>query len=1084
MNPVGNNENGWWFGKNGGRSNGARIDGIAEAFEKPTYPYVLKRVVIETAVLEVDAPVEMTCKVYRLTDGIPAYDPDIYVTLPEEPGELIAIGRASVTPETNIANDGFIFFTLYDDDDVPFTPTIDDAILIVLDGYNDPEMENLKDFSAMISSDDHSDEGYGELAYIKYGLPDEYGNFTGEYVWAGLNNFFSNGEMMTGMSIFITIDLPYNGDIPDNPLYDFEVNGIYYSITQSNEVCVTCRDTRYNSYKGDVVIPEEVTYEGVSYSVTSIGENAFRSCYSLTSLTIPVSVTSIGDNAFRSCNLKSVCITSNCDWQAGALPSSVKTLYIGSGVTSVAGLNVNPTTIYNYSTTPSICDELTFTGYSGTLHVPAASVVAYFIADYWFNFADIIGDAVEPLNLTMSQDSIELPLDGQKKLNAIINPADATPGTVSWWSSNNAIATVENGQVRAIAVGECDIVATCVGKQAVCHVTVTEIQPTSLTLSQTNATMEVGEQISLSATVFPEDATNVNVSWLSTDSGVASVNQGIVSAIAPGECDIIARCGSVSDTCHVTVVEKTIYITLDKHEVSVLPNHIVTLTPTITPEPTDLKVTNTNPSVAAVRLVNNKVQVVGIKDGETTVVVGSVDGKAVPDTCLVTVYTEVGDVNADGYVNISDVTALINYLLSGDATAVNVGKADTNKDGKINIGDVTTLINYLLSGNWPWGDIEITFIAGIDIGNGSSNAQPFSIEKDGIRIDVSKGLETDTYYGFYMNQTVTVTSSIGDISNIEFESIGGGFGADGFTVVDGDYGYEGKIGTWIVSASNVVFTATYHQVRATKITVTIGLAAPNISPAPGIYNGPINVSLTCPDVNAKIYYTTDGSTPTTSSTLYTGSFTVSSNATVKAVSAKDIKISDVAVSAYEFDFGPLVTVESISEFLAVDDGTIVMFVNPVSVLAYGGRYLYVKDDTGYTQMYGNIGQFYQNGDIIPAGFWGTKTTYYNEPELISLNNFQPAVGNSSIDPEVIEVNQVGHDMYAHYVLLKHVLINESGKLLIDDNGNSCMYYNGFGLSLPNDLSKFYDVSGVVVSFGRTDTRYEIRPTAIVESVNQ
>ena len=131
------------------------------------------------------------------------------------------------------------------------------------------------------------------------------------------------------------------------------------------------------------MIPEEVVYEGVSYSVISIGENAFRSCYSLSSLTIPVSVTSIADNAFRSCNLKSVCITGNGDWQAGALPSTVQTLYIGSGVTSVAGLNVNPTTIYNYSTTPSICDELTFTGYSGTLHVPAASVVAYFIADYW-----------------------------------------------------------------------------------------------------------------------------------------------------------------------------------------------------------------------------------------------------------------------------------------------------------------------------------------------------------------------------------------------------------------------------------------------------------------------------------------------------------------------------------------------------------------------------------------------------------------------------------------------------------------------------------------------------------------------------
>ena len=61
---------------------------------------------------------------------------------------------------------------------------------------------------------------------------------------------------------------------------------------------------------------------------------------------------------------------------------------------------------------------------------------------------------------------------------------------------------------------------------------------------------------------------------------------------------------------------------------------------------------------------------------------------------------EVGDVNGDGNVNISDVTALINYLLSGNAAGVNLGGADVNRDGNVNISDVTALINYLLSGTW------------------------------------------------------------------------------------------------------------------------------------------------------------------------------------------------------------------------------------------------------------------------------------------------------------------------------------------------------------------------------------------------
>ena len=59
-----------------------------------------------------------------------------------------------------------------------------------------------------------------------------------------------------------------------------------------------------------------------------------------------------------------------------------------------------------------------------------------------------------------------------------------------------------------------------------------------------------------------------------------------------------------------------------------------------------------------------------------------------------------GDVNGDGSVNISDVTTLIDYLLSGNASGINVTAADCNQDGSVNISDVTCLIDYLLGGNW------------------------------------------------------------------------------------------------------------------------------------------------------------------------------------------------------------------------------------------------------------------------------------------------------------------------------------------------------------------------------------------------
>ena len=77
---------------------------------------------------------------------------------------------------------------------------------------------------------------------------------------------------------------------------------LYYNyINDGKELEVTCRNNQYNSYGGNVAIPEEVTYMNRTRKVTSIGNLSFYDCGSLTSMTIPNSVTSIGDFAFYYC---------------------------------------------------------------------------------------------------------------------------------------------------------------------------------------------------------------------------------------------------------------------------------------------------------------------------------------------------------------------------------------------------------------------------------------------------------------------------------------------------------------------------------------------------------------------------------------------------------------------------------------------------------------------------------------------------------------------------------------------------------------------------------------------------------------
>ena len=89
--------------------------------------------------------------------------------------------------------------------------------------------------------------------------------------------------------------------------YDFEAQGLYFNIfdPEANSVEVTCKEnTTYydgDKYKGDIVIPETVDYQGNTYVVEKIGEWAFAYSVGMTSISIPKSIKGIGEDAFDYC---------------------------------------------------------------------------------------------------------------------------------------------------------------------------------------------------------------------------------------------------------------------------------------------------------------------------------------------------------------------------------------------------------------------------------------------------------------------------------------------------------------------------------------------------------------------------------------------------------------------------------------------------------------------------------------------------------------------------------------------------------------------------------------------------------------
>ena len=157
--------------------------------------------------------------------------------------------------------------------------------------------------------------------------------------------------------------------------------------------------------------------------------------------------------------------------------------------------------------------------------------------------------------VTLSQSSLILDEGATAQLIATVLPTDATDKTVTWSSSNPSVATVSDGLVTAQQEGTTLITASAGGQSAQCTVTVQKgvVAVTEVTLSQTSLTLDEGESATLTATVLPADATDKTVTWISSNSSVATVSGGVVTAVGEGTATITASAGGKTAQCTVTV---------------------------------------------------------------------------------------------------------------------------------------------------------------------------------------------------------------------------------------------------------------------------------------------------------------------------------------------------------------------------------------------------------------------------------------------------------------------------------------------------------------------------------------------------
>lgn len=253
--------------------------------------------------------------------------------------------------------------------------------------------------------------------------------------------------------------------------------------------------------------------------------------------------------------------------------------------------------------------------------------------------------------VTLDKTSVEMTEGDEVTLSATVNPDNATNKEVTWSSSDTTVAVVANGKVTTLKPGQVTITVKTAdgGKTAKCDIIVkAKIYPvTDVSLDKTSVEMTEGDEVILVATVNPENATNKNVTWSSSDTTVAVVVNGKVTALKPGQVAITVKTDDGGKTAKCDIIVKAkVYpvegISLNYSKTNILVGDEMTLQATITPSnATNQNVVWSSSDPTVVSVDNGKIKALQL--GSATITVTSEDG-AKTATCVVSV------VNIDGMI--------------------------------------------------------------------------------------------------------------------------------------------------------------------------------------------------------------------------------------------------------------------------------------------------------------------------------------------------------------------------------------------------------------------------------------------------
>lgn len=328
---------------------------------------------------------------------------------------------------------------------------------------------------------------------------------------------------------------------------------------------------------------------------------------------------------------------------------------------------------------------------TATIYVPKGSVEAYKSQLPWSS-ATILEEKVPVTGIRFDKENILFSEIGETALlRAIVLPEDADNKNVRWESSNEKVATVENGIVTCKGYGTAEISATTEdgGFTAVCKVTAErkEILPTSIILDKADVTMNVGETTKLKADVWPTDADNKSVIWNSDNEDIAKVSSdGVVTAVKAGKTKVYAttQANNLKAGCEITVLQPVTGIEMDKASISfTYIGETVQLTAKLLPEDASNQNVTWESSDTKVAIVS-KGKVVCTGFGTAVISAVSADGGFMA-TCIINATTGIEGITDDAPQKVVKRYDITGREISQPVNGINIVKTEDGRVLKISV---------------------------------------------------------------------------------------------------------------------------------------------------------------------------------------------------------------------------------------------------------------------------------------------------------------------------------------------------------------------------------------------------------------